>query len=131
MAEIHDFYSYTHQYTAWDAPELAAYYVGPQDSISFIAEIINNSNSTMDVYAAVDVEYIKGKPAMESTMHLMNVGMCDGKGLDIRPDLHSGQKKFAMSSKPMTVQKDGDIIGLRKYPSLNEPPTVIRIILIC
>jgi hypothetical protein len=80
-----------------------------------MAEIINNSNITKDVYAMVDVEYIKEKPTLETVTHMMTVGMCDGKGMNIRPELQGETKKFTASSKAMTVQRDGYIMGLRGH----------------
>jgi len=81
------------------------------------AEIINNSNTTKDVYIVIDIEYVKGKPARPTSWHVLNVGMCDGKGIEIKPE-DKGLKKFVITSQPMTVKRDGSIFGIRKYPPL-------------
>jgi hypothetical protein len=95
------------------ASDLSAFYIAPNDNILFTAEIINNSNSTRDVYAVLDVEYIKSKPALDSRWQVVAVGNCDGKGLAINAE--EGKSKFAVTSQPMTMMKDGTIFGLSEW----------------
>jgi hypothetical protein len=39
--------------------------------------------------------------------------MCDGKGLEVRPE--QGKQKFAITSQPMTMLKNGIMFGLRGH----------------
>jgi hypothetical protein len=79
----------------------------------FTAEIINYSNVTQNVYVVIDLEYLEAKPDFTSTWHVLAVGTCDGKGMAIHPE--EGKKKFALTSQPMMVQKDGYMFGIREY----------------
>jgi hypothetical protein len=79
----------------------------------FTAEIINYSNVTQNVYVVIDLEYLEVKPDLTSTWHVLAVGTCDGKGMSIRPE--EGKKKFALTSQPMTAQKNGHLFGIREY----------------
>jgi hypothetical protein len=92
---------------------LSGYYVGTKDNIMMTAEIVNNANTTQNVYITIDLEYLNAKPDLVSTWHVLGVGTCDGKGLEIKPE--KGVTKFAITSKPMTFQRDGYIFGIRKY----------------
>jgi hypothetical protein len=100
-------------FSAEDERELSGFYVGPADDMFFTAEIINNSNATKEVYVVIDIEYLKSKPVLTSSWHVLGVGTCDGSGLEIRPE--KGKQKFAITSKPMTVLRDGYIFGIREF----------------
>ena len=99
-------------FSADETPGLSAFYVSQKDNIMFTAEMINNSNATQSVYVVLDVEYVKRKPALTTSWHVLAVGMCDGKGIAILPE--GTKTKFGMKSQPMTVQRDGFIFGVRE-----------------
>lgn len=85
--------------------------MAPSDNIFFTAELVNNGNTTREVYAVLEIEYIKAKPVLDTRWQVVSVGQCDGSGLGV--NAQAGKSKFAISSQPMTMMKDGTIFGLR------------------
>jgi hypothetical protein len=87
------------------------YYVGKEDGIWFTSELVNYASRNQTVYAVAEFDYIEGKSKKDVTSETLSVSQCDG-GIGIRPP--KGAKIFEVTGKPMTVETDGEIFGIRK-----------------
>lgn len=101
-----------YQYASEDAGFNGGYYVGKQDGIWFTAEIVNYSSDNKTIYAVMEFDYVDGKGKVDVTSENLSVTQCDGS-IGIRPP--KGQKKFDIESKPMKVEHDGALFGIRKH----------------
>jgi len=101
-----------YHYAPEDPSFSGGYNVGKSDGIWFTAEIVNYWNVKKQVYAIAEIDYVPGIAKMDVTSETLSVTQCDGS-VGIRPP--PGQKKFSMESKPMKVEHDGNIFGVRKF----------------
>ncbi|KAF2670691.1 hypothetical protein BT63DRAFT_439670 [Microthyrium microscopicum] len=92
----------------------SGYYIGPNDGIAVLAEIVNYTNETKKVYASVDYNYVSGKPKYDVSSVTLSVTQCNSNAnVGIKPE--KGQMVFGMASKNMTVQMDGYIFAVRGH----------------
>jgi hypothetical protein len=91
------------------------YYIGNGDKIFFTSEIVNYSKEEKHLFALIDIEYKAGKApnGFDVTSETLSVNQCEGDNKGIRPQ--GDQKKFSVTSKPMTLNVDGFIMNQREY----------------
>ena len=101
-------------FTTPDGKFNSGYYIGPNDPIVIEGDIVNLGNETRYVYTKADIEYIEGKVPgmMETSIHLLNVGECDGFRTIFQPP--EDQKKFSLNGTDIDIVSDGYVITSRK-----------------
>jgi hypothetical protein len=104
-------------YTTPDGSFNSGYYIGRDDKILSVAQVVNYANKTQKVFAKLEVEYIPGKikDALEVGIQSMSVTGC-GLNLAIMPNKDA--KGLHMESQNFPVLHDGYIIGASKYTCL-------------
>jgi hypothetical protein len=100
-------------YTTPDGTFNSGYYIGRDDKMLSVAQVVNYANKTQKVFAKIEVEYIPGKikDALEVGIQSMSVTGC-GLNLFIMPDKDA--KEMHMASQKFPILNDGYIIGASK-----------------
>ncbi|TID14066.1 Structural maintenance of chromosomes protein 4 [Venturia nashicola] len=98
-----------------DLPDFeGGYYIGPNHGTSVAAELINKTNDPKKVYVKAVFNYVQGKKQYDVSGATLSVTQCDAQNSQlIRPP--KGQKIFAVTSKDMTLTKDGYIFDLKGH----------------
>lgn len=89
------------------------YYIGPNDALSAVAELINTTNEPKRIYARTEFNYVPGKKKLDVSSAVLSVTQCDGGSQAIRPP--AGQRVFSVKSKNMTISNDGVIFAIRGH----------------
>ena len=83
-------------------------------------DLVNYNNETKEVYMSTDLHYLEGKGIglLETTVHLLTVGMCEKntnpiEALFIKPP--KDKKKFSIQGAGMEIKDDGKILALRGH----------------
>jgi hypothetical protein len=104
-------------FTTADGKFNSGYYIGLNDQIAMLGDIVNLSNDTRYVYTKADIEYVEGRlPGMlETSVQMLNVGQCEGSvGIFSPPE---DEKKFTINGTAMDITTDGYLITSRKSSS--------------
>ncbi|KAF2663448.1 hypothetical protein BT63DRAFT_119198 [Microthyrium microscopicum] len=95
-------------YTTPDGAFPAGYYLGKDDKIMLSAELVNHANTTKDVYAVTEIDYVPGQPAgyLDSGVVMFAMNQCDGWSM---PSIRGwpGYNKFTIKGTPATAVMDG------------------------
>jgi hypothetical protein len=103
-----------YQFSSADAKVDTAYELRKSDTVMMTAEFINYGNENINIYAALDLNYIPGLPKLSAYSHTLSANQCvPGAGKGIRPK-NGETNKFNRTSDPMTIQMDGYIFNIRK-----------------
>jgi hypothetical protein len=111
-----------------DSPEMAysadvskikaGFYIGKNDIITNMIDIVNYHNRERTVYTISEMEYLPGKPEgwVDSQKRIVPMGMCDGmNAMMVAGNIHpptDGQKKFVLSGKnDIEITRDGYLVG--------------------
>jgi hypothetical protein len=94
-------------YTTADGKLNSGYYIGKDDKILILGDLVNYKNVAQDVYTLSEIEYVEGRGSnvMEASVQVLDVGFCEGASGIIEPP--KGQTKFQVIGKEMTITKDG------------------------
>jgi hypothetical protein len=103
-------------YTTKDGQLDSGYYVGKDHNVLLTSELVNYTNSTKTVYMIVDMQYVPGKVKMDASFETLSVTQCDSSAPTIA--LPGAPKTFNMTSKELTMQSDGFIVGARRFSSI-------------
>jgi hypothetical protein len=99
-------------FTPGDGSLNSGYYIGPNEPVAMMGDLVNLSNDTIHVYARAEIDYVPGKPEglLDTTIQMVNVGQCDGKsGFFGLP--HDGvQTQFRINGSAMEVAHDGYLV---------------------
>jgi hypothetical protein len=104
------------KFTSEDGKFNSGYYIGKNDKINMIVDVVNYNNETRNVYINADIEYALGKVegALPSAQQVINLGMCsDFNGANIHPPV--GQKKFKLEGNDIIISRDGWMISTRGH----------------
>jgi len=88
----------------------SGYYLGKDDKIMLMTEVINYSNATKNVYVVTEFDYIEGKPAgyLDSGVVMFSVNQCDTGNPILKAP--AGKKKFSLKGTAATAVLDGYIL---------------------
>jgi hypothetical protein len=96
----------------------SGFYIGKNDGISFMIDVVNYNNETKKVWQMSEIEYLPGKVegALPVARQVIGLGMCNGiDSMSIRPP--PGQKKFTLEGEGITLVKDGYLVQTKRSSS--------------
>ncbi|KAF2668108.1 hypothetical protein BT63DRAFT_415609 [Microthyrium microscopicum] len=93
----------------------SGYYIGKNDRIIMLGDVVNYKNETQEVYHLSDIQYIEGKASdcMEAVTQLWDVKTCTG-GMKANPP-PKDVKQYSVSGSEMTIVQDGVFLAFRGH----------------
>lgn len=94
----------------------SGFYLGKDDKISIMVDMVNYKNVERTLYSVSEIEYLPGKvqgllPAEQTTI---DIGTCGGqRGNNIH--VPKGQTKFSIAGKEISIAQDGWFVNSRKF----------------
>jgi hypothetical protein len=106
----------TTRFAVKDGSFKSGFYLGKNDKISIVVDVVNYRNNERTVYSVSEIEYIPGKieDLLPAELATINIGTC---GDQIGTSIYApkGQTKFSISGKEITMAQDGYLVNFRKF----------------
>jgi hypothetical protein len=94
----------------------AGVYIGKNDGISNMIDVVNYNNETKEVWQLSEIEYLPGKmeKMMPVSRQVLGIGMCSGlNSLLVRPP--PGKTKFTLEGGGIHVIRDGYVVHAKGH----------------
>jgi hypothetical protein len=100
-------------YSTVDGSFKSGFIIKEKPKVLFTTELVNYSNTTKNVFAVSELDYLPGHPEgySDSGFALLSVTQCDGTNPLLHPP--EGQKRYSYKSKVLTIIKGGHILETR------------------
>jgi hypothetical protein len=95
-------------------------YIAKGNKILINGDLVNYNNQTKEIYMTADVQYVEGKATglLETSVHLLPIGLCESRFLGIESMFMKppkDKKQWSLKGDNLTMKEDGKLVLVRGH----------------